>query len=520
MRHDADHGSRRVNGVGPVALWLASTPPETAMSDTRRRLLARLSGFGEAPAAKVLPPPDPVALLLSRATFGPTEAELEHARSIGYDAWLEEQLAFESLDDTPLESALAAALPTLAMTNGQILELARATGRQNQAVDELRGAILLRQLRSPRQLYELMVEFWGNHFAMLHLDGALRYFKTVDEREVVRRHAMGNFGELLRASTRSPAMLYSLDNYTNVVGGPNENYARELMELHTLGVGGGYTEADVLEVARCFTGWSITAAGRGGDVTFVFNVVQHDFGPKRVLGVDLAPGQGEADGERVVELLLAHPSTARYLATKLVRRFVADDPPVSLVDAVAASYAQTGGDIRAMLRTLFRSDEFKASADGKYKRPSELVMSALRVTEPALSGAYVRTIGEQLFALGQLPHLWPTPDGYPDTAGHWTSTSAALERWNIGFALAEDAAAGIRIDLAALIGEARSPEALVDRLAGRLLRRSLRAEDRDVLVAFAADRGLAHRPLREPVRTERARELVGLMLGSAYFQFR
>ncbi|HVF35799.1 MAG TPA: DUF1800 domain-containing protein [Candidatus Saccharimonadia bacterium] len=493
------------------------------MTSARRSLFDRLLAAGtSAASAKALPPPDQIGLLLNRATFGPREEEVARARAVGYDAWLDEQLAYESIDDRAIESQIAANLPTVAMTNGQILDQVRLSGRQNQALDELRGAILLRQVFSPRQLYEQMVEFWGNHFAMFHVDGVMRYFKTVDDREVVRRHALGKFGDLLRASAKSPAMLYSLDNYTNVVGGPNENYARELMELHTLGIGGGYTEQDVKEVARCFTGWSITAFGRGAtDVTYTFNVPQHDFGPKRVLGIDIPPGQGERDGELVIDALLAHPETARYLSTKLVRRFVSDAPPASLVDAVAATYTQSGGDIRSMLRTLFRSAEFKASADAKFKRPAEYVMSVLRVAAPALTGQYVRVVGEQLFALGQLPHMWPTPDGYPDIAGHWTNTSAMLNRWNYGFGVAENSYNGtIRIDMPVLIGNARSAEQLVDRLAQRLLRRSLLAADRDALVSFAAGGMLSHRPLREPTLTARARELVGLMLGSPYFQYR
>ncbi len=494
------------------------------MTTARRSLLTRLIG-ATAPAGaigKALPAPDELGLLLGRTTFGPREEELARARQLGYDAWLEEQLAYEQISDAALESQLAASLPTLALTNGQILDLVRTSGRQNQALDELRGAILLRQIFSPRQLYEQMVEFWGNHFAMFHVDGVLRYFKTVDDREVVRRHALGKFGDLLRASTKSPAMLYSLDNYTNVVGGPNENYARELMELHTLGIGGGYTENDVKEVARCFTGWSITAIGRGSsDVTFTFNVPQHDFGPKTVLGQSIPPGQGERDGELVIEMLLAHPSTARYLATKLVRHFVSDTPPASLVDAVAATYTQTAGDIRSMMRTLLRSSEFKASADQKFKRPAEYIVSVLRVAAPQLTGQYVRVVAEQLFTLGQLPHMWPTPDGYPDVAGHWTNTSAMINRWNYGFAIAENTYGNqIRIDVAALIGNARSPEALVDRLAQRLLRRPLTDADRGAFIAFAAGGLLSHRPLRDPTLTSRARELAGLMLGSAYFQYR
>src|SRR5688572_28745304 len=172
------------------------------MTTSRRSLLAHLIGAATPAAAspKVLPAPDAIGLLLNRATFGPREEEIARARSLGYDAWLDEQLAYEAIDDSQIEATIAANLPTVAMTNGQILDQVRISGRQNQALDELRGAILLRQVYSPRQLYEQMVEFWGNHFAMFHVDGVLRYFKTVDDREVVRRHALGRFGDLVRAS--------------------------------------------------------------------------------------------------------------------------------------------------------------------------------------------------------------------------------------------------------------------------------------------------------------------------------
>jgi len=204
-----------------------------------------------------LPLPDDLLHLLNRTTFGPTEADLGRVLTIGYEGWVEEQLEYQRLDDSAVEDAIRGALPTVAWTNGQLLEDARIDGRQFVAVAELRAATYLRQLFSPRQLFEQMVDFWTNHFNIEQVDGPLRQFKTVDDREVVRRHALGRFVDMLKASARSPAMLYYLDNFTNVASGPNENYARELMELHTLGVDGGYTEADVLAVARLLTGWSI-----------------------------------------------------------------------------------------------------------------------------------------------------------------------------------------------------------------------------------------------------------------------
>lgn len=491
----------------------------------RRMFLEHVLAIGEAKgkAATALPAPADVVLLLNRTSFGIREAEYQAAVAAGYDAWLEYQLAYEAIDDSALEAQLATALPTLAMTNGQLIEQVRAGGDQFQAVNELRVATFLRQLFSPRQLYEVMVEFWTNHFNVQHIDGPVRYFKTVEDRELIRRHALGRFSDLLRGNARSPAMLYYLDNYSNVATGPNENYARELMELHTLGVNGGYSEADVAEVARCFTGWTYAGGQAGADVVFTFVRPRHDTGAKTVLGNAIAPNRGIEDGDQVLDILLAHPSTARYLATKLVRRFVDDTPPASLVDAVAATYTSSGGDIRAMLRAVFRSSEFKASADRKTRRPVELLFGALRVLGATVSGnSYLRAIGEQLNTLGQLHYLWPTPDGYPDNRDYWTTTSALLERFNIGFALAENTFnAGVRVDVASLAGDATTPEQLVDRLAARLLRRPLASADRSRLVGLASGpRGLGTRPIADGERLARTRDLVGVMLASPYFQYR
>jgi uncharacterized protein (DUF1800 family) len=492
----------------------------------RRAFLEQVVGTSvEAPprAAATLPAPSELALLMSRTSFGVREAEYQAAQSVGYDAWLEYQLAYEAIDVSALESTLAASLPTLAMTNGQLIDQARTTGNQFQAVDELRVATFLRQILSPRQLYEVMVEFWTNHFNVQHTDGPVIYFKTVEDRELIRRHALGRFGDLLRGDARSPAMLYYLDNYSNVAAGPNENYARELLELHTLGASGGYSETDVAEVARCFTGWTYTRAIGGGDVQFTFVASRHDSGAKTVLGQSIPAGRGIEDGNQVLDILLAHPSTARYLATKLVRRFVDDTPPATLVDAVAATYTATGGDIRAMLRTLFRSTEFKSSVDRKTRRPVEFLFGALRTLDATLSGNnYLRTLGEQLNTLGQLHYLWPTPDGYPDTADYWTNTSALLSRFNIGYGLAENTLSpGIRVDVAALVGSANTPGAIVDRLAARLLRRPLSANDRALLLGLATgSRGLAHRPLAQADIVPRAREIIGTLLASPYFQYR
>jgi hypothetical protein len=472
-----------------------------------------------------VPPPGELWTLLSRTTFGPTQQEFAAASAAGYEAWVEYQLAPEAIDDSQIEGLIANALPTVGQTIGQILGAVAAGGNQGLAATELTVATLLRQLYSPRQLFEVMVEFWTNHFNVFILDGNARYYKTVDDREVIRRHAMGRFGDLLRASARSPAMLFYLDNFLNVASGPQENYARELLELHTLGVDGGYTEDDVRDVARAFTGWTFTPyrpQNGQNDVVFTFNRAVHDVGPKRVLGIDLPPGRGIEDGEQVLDILVSHPATARFIATKLVRRFVSDQPPASLVDRVAATYRQTGGDIRAMLRTILLSGEFRASGDHKFKRPVEYVVSSLRVLGATVSGNWTRSLTDALAALGQPHFQWAAPNGYPDVAGYWISSAAMLSRWNHALALGNGTLTGISVDVSALLGSPppRTPADLVDRLVQRVLRRSLAADDRSRLLAFAAAGAPLDAPLPPALVTQRARELLGLLLASNYFMYR
>ncbi len=498
--------------------------------------LARRQFLGTAPAAAAvrakhngphpddasLPLPDELTLLLSRATFGARQAEVDRARAIGYVNWVAEQLAYEAIDDSALESLLTSAFPTLTMSNRQLIENSLIEANRFQALGELRAATYARQLFSPRQLFEVMVEFWSNHFNIEHVDGPLREFKTVDDREVVRRHALGKFRDLLQASAKSVAMLYYLDNYTNVATGPNENYARELMELHTLGVDGGYTESDVREVARILTGWSIDARlGSGTEIAFVFRSLSHDMGAKRALEQDFPAGHGQDEGERLLDLLAAHPATANFIAMKLARRFAGDAPQQSLVDAMAATFTATDGDIREVLRTLFNSSEFRNSADQKLKRPAEFVASVLRVTDATTTGNFYRPLTETLTALGQLPFGWPAPNGYPDAMGYWVSSTSVLSRWNFVFDLLEGRLAPVlRVDLPTLLGVAASPEAIVDQLATRLLRRPLATADRAQFVAVAASNSATRRPLPSGLRLARARDVAALMLSSPYFQYR
>lgn len=488
----------------------------------RRQLLAAL--FAAPPAADAaLPPPDSALLLLNRSSFGATAAELARARSLGLSAYLAEQLAPQQIDDSLLDARLAQSLPTLGLSNAQLIaDYAHSDDapRRRQPLIELQAATLSRQLFSRRQLFEVLVEFWSNHFNVTHSDGPARYYKTVDDREVIRAHALGRFADLLRASAQSPAMLAYLDNASNVVDGPNENYARELLELHTLGVDGGYSESDVAEVARCFTGWSIDR--RAGQHVFRFVAARHDFGAKQVLGRQLPAGQGIEDGLAVLDLLATHPSTARHIARKLLCRFVEDFPAESLVQRIAAVFTASGGDIRATVQALLESAEFRASADAKFKRPAEFALSSLRSAGARVQGEHwLRIVADALAQQGQTPLNWPAPNGYPDVQAYWLNTAALLQRWNFVLALFQrGSGSGLYVDIAALYGSARTPAQLVDALALRLLQRPLAAAARELLLAYAAQGAAPERVFTPASLDTTARELAALLLASPYHHYR
>jgi uncharacterized protein (DUF1800 family) len=337
-------------------------------------------------------------------------------------------------------------------------------------------------------------------------------------------------------------MLFYLDNWLSVRdgltprSGPsagrrlglNENYARELLELHTLGVDGGYTERDVLEVARAFTGWSISYPQ--GEKRFVFRARAHDDGEKRVLGHVIPAGGGESDGLAVIDIVSRHPSTARVIATKLARRFVSDDPPAALVDRVARSYRDTDGDIRAMLVAIVTAPEFwsEASERAKVKKPLELVASAARALDAApgpetgrsaagfqLARA-VGTLGERLF------HA-QAPTGYPDTARAWVNTGAMLGRMNFALALAQNRVPGVRVDVDRLLAGAdrRRPEDVLERLLATTLHGRVGSRTREILAAQLGEGPIVRQTAddRGPANTD-VEKLAALVLGSPEFQRR
>jgi uncharacterized protein (DUF1800 family) len=407
--------------------------------------------------------------LLNRISFGPTAKEVQRVNRIGIRAYLNEQLTPETIPDGAVEEKVAG-LKTMRMNSRELFELypppkiAREAGMAvanpmnapRFIILELQQARLLRAVDSERQLYELMVDFWSNHFNVFAAKGADRWLMTSYDRDTIRPHAFGKFRDLLLATAQSPAMLFYLDNWLSVSPnapaarapanvrrrGINENYAREVMELHTLGVDGGYSQQDVREVARCFTGWTLRRPR--GDAEFYFDSRLHDPGVKTVLGTRITAG-GVEDGIKVVDLLARHPATAKFIATKLVRRFVADDPPAFLVNRAAEAFRRSDGDIRAVIQSIIEAPEFFSPEvyRAKIKKPIEYVASALRVMEAETKVTpqllrYLGRMGEPLF-------LSQPPTGYSDVGSSWISSDMLLTRMNFATDLVANRVDGARV---------------------------------------------------------------------------
>jgi uncharacterized protein (DUF1800 family) len=468
--------------------------------------------------------------VLNRIGFGARPGDVEAVRAMGLQNYIDLQLHPERISDSAMQARLAG-LTTIDMSSREIVQefalpaqaLRRArqqsqknqpdqqndsgrarqqsaTNQPNQQTDpgqmqpppflnaaqqqanrpmmDLSSQKMLRAIYSERQLQEVLVDFWFNHFNVDARKGQTRFMLTEYERDAIRPHVLGKFRDLLGATAKSPAMLFYLDNWMsadpagphldaqartqgarrarqggrrgpfptmpppqqqanaqrNTPRGLNENYGRELMELHTLGVDGGYTQKDVTEVARAFTGWTIQNPRLGGG--YVFNARMHDPGQKVVLGHTIKAGGGERDGEQVLDILASHPSTARFVSMKLARRFVGDDPPAALVDRLAATFRRTDGDLREVMRTLLTSSEFLSpdAYRAKVKTPFEFVVSAVRATGSDLQDAtpLVRAMQQ----LGMPLYLCQPPTGYKDTADAWVNSGALVSRMNFALLLA------------------------------------------------------------------------------------
>ncbi len=381
--------------------------------------------------------------LLSRAGFGARPGDLRYLRSIGRDAWLEEQLHPQTLRDTACD-VRAERFESLSFPAGDAYEFRKTVLRA-----ELTRHALLRAVYSRRQLFESMVEFWSDHLNIDLEKGDCVYLKPSDDRQVIRKHALGNFQMLIRASATSPAMLVYLDGKSNKVrkntnDRPNENYARELLELHTMGVHNGYTQQDVIEAARCLSGWTFDARR-----TFALNQNDaffrpdwHDDGSKIVLGQAIPAGGGAGDVDALVRIVCTHPSTAHFIATKLCRHFVSLSPPPDLVEQTAETFIRTEGDIKSLLRVILKSEAFATSQGQLLKRPFKFMVSALRAT--AADTHADAGILEPLHRMGHGLFQYPTPDGYPETELPWMGT--LLWRWNFALALSSNRQPGVHFD--------------------------------------------------------------------------
>ena len=597
-----------VRPVVAILLVLAACAPSTARITTTT---TEMSPSISSAADREQTADEQVAHVLSRLTFGARPGDVARVRAIGVDAFIAQQLQPNRIADARLEAWLgqfetlrlsypemqkayprpADALQRLSAGNRNSLSredsasLRKVVEGLRRASTEVQSARIGRALITERQLDEVVTDFWLNHFSVFAGKGALeRYMLAEYENTVIRPRALGKFRDLLGAVAKSPAMLFYLDNWQSAADsgrprtqqprlanarnrGLNENYGRELLELHTLGVDGGYTQQDVIDAARALTGWTFLpqrpnqqqmqqlaagaarAAGSRGrsnsrtsgrvgqqraeriiasrlpDVgKFYFNPGVHDAGAKVVLGQPFRAGRGIEDGEQLLDLVARHPATARHIATKLVRRFVSDEPPEEIVDRAAAVFTRTDGDIREVVRTIITSPEFFSSKAfrSKVKTPFEVVESALRALDaaPDPSPRTARVVEQ----LGQPIYGRQTPDGWPDIASEWMGTGAILDRINFGLAVGAN-----RLPGASPTGwpgadslASADRTAQVDGVIAAFLGGRVSPETREILITGRnpLHAGAATHGEREIPPLQGLAQVVGLAIGSPEFQRR
>jgi uncharacterized protein (DUF1800 family) len=514
---------------------------------------------------------------LNRLGFGPRPGQVEQIEKTGLENWIQAQLHPENIGD-PVVDARLAEFPTLGLSAAGLLDqyppqdvaakrlgmkideyqkhlqdLAKQPGGMNtlpfkdlnEIVNDAMEAKMIRAVYGERQLAEQLSDFWFNHFNIFIYKDTDRWYLIPYEREAIRPHALGKFRDLLEATAKSPAMLFYLDNSSSAdlhsfdrlklhpvhprpgeklppLGpkrGLNENYGRELMELHTLGVDGGYKQEDVIEVARAFTGWTI-ASPRENPV-FYFDERIHDPDPKRVLGKNIKGG-GIKDGEQVLDLLVKNQHTARHVSLQLAEHFVSDDPPPALVARMAKTFEKSKGDIRAVMTAMIYSPEFwsRAAFRAKVKTPFELVASTTRalgadVDQPLQLTQWVARIGEPLYQC-------LTPNGYSDKAVAWVSTGALLNRVNFAVALTSNKVRGAQVDINSLVGTdvVANPQLALDRIEGEFLAGQISDSTRATLQKEMTEPSILGAKLDDPVTQVNVSLITGLVLGSPEFQKR
>ena len=514
---------------------------------------------------------------LNRLGFVARPGEAERIEKTGLESWVQAQLHPEIIKDS-VADARVAEYPAMSLSSEDLLEKyppydvaakrmgvtveelqkrlqvaskqskrmnSMQFGDQNEIVDSLMEARIIRAVYSERQLAEQLAGFWFNHFNMFIYKDLERWYAIPYERDAIRPNVLGKFRDLLEATAKSPAMLFYLDNSSSAdpnafarlkqhpmasptgvklppIGGKrglNKNYGRELMELHTLRVDGGYTQQDVIDVARAFTGWTIESPRE--HPAFYFDNRIHDPDPKRVLGKKIKDG-GIKDAEQVLDLLVKNQHTAHYISLQLAQHFVSDNPPEALVARMAKTFQKSKGDIRAVMTTMIYSPEFwsRAVLGAKVKTPFELVVSALRAVgadmdQPLQLAQWIGRIGQPLYQC-------LTPNGYSDKASAWVSTGALLNRMNFAVALTSNKIRGTQVDLASLIGTDFGPNAqlAMNRVETVFLSGQVSESTRAVLDKESADPQIVRAKLDDPVKQVNLGLISGMVLGSPGFQTR
>lgn len=425
------------------------------------------------------PGPREVVHFLNRAAFGPRPGQVAEILRGGLTSFMRDQTARGA--DLRIEERVESQFPGLQYSVTEMMKIYLGRSKFSRKdlptngialmLENLYSAKLFRAVRSESQLFEVMADFWFNHFNVSRISA--RAAVIAYERDAIRPHVWSRFRDLLFATASHPAMLFYLDNYLNrkdrvqdgrKIPGINENYGRELLELHTVGVDAGYEQRDVIDAARVFTGWTLDYLPhtvQEGSGLFVFKPEQHDTGAKRVMGLEFPPGGGREEGEKLLEYLAGHPATARFISAKLARRLVADQPPSSLIDAAAAVFLRTGGDLREVVSAILESSEFWAVPEvPRFKTPLEYVVGALRAID-ALPHSATPGLVDALDQMGMRPYYCVPPTGYSDRGRDWLAPTY-LHRMNFGIALASGGVAGTGVHLPAVLktlsGETIDPD--------------------------------------------------------------